>query len=310
MPSEPSKWLDREGAPEAAKELIDLACPTLREVINRGTQIVEMSQRMTAKHEPSEDLPILLSYLHILEMADGIEVLLSKSCVNPTQPLLRSLLEASLSLHYLLSADTKRRCFAWLIAYYRKRQSWYESMSANTARGRQLRKEMEDDSIKFPNKIPEQMLDERIANLEKLFRSKNFVDADKEYQANSGGRREWYSLYGGPKNLRDLAKSLQKLWYYEQLYRRWSKVTHASDVERWVTRGADNGAAFYPLRSPQELTFAASIAIGLILEATRAIAGHYFKLDIGLRDWYVKEIQKRWKHLRSLQVDWGEVEQD
>ncbi len=310
MPSVPSHWLDREGAEEVAKELIDLACPLLREVVNRGTQIVEMSQQMTATHAPSEDLTILLSYLHILEMADGIEVLLSKSCVNPTKPLLRSLLEASLSLHYLLSADTKRRCFAWLIAYYHGRQSWYESMSADTARGQKLRKEMEDDRIKFPNEIPEQLLAERIANLEKLFRSENFADADREYQANSGGRREWYSLYDGPTNLRDLAKSLGKLWYYEQLYRPWSKVTHALDVERWLTRGSDNKAAFWPLRHPQDLTFAASIAIGLLLEATRAVGGYYFKLDVGLRDWYAKEIQKPWKHLRGLQVDWVEVEPD
>ena len=67
------------------------------------------------------NLPLLMSYLHILEMADGIDVLLSQSCVTPAIPLLRSMFESNLGITYMLEKDTDARSYDWLVAHYRAR---------------------------------------------------------------------------------------------------------------------------------------------------------------------------------------------
>lgn len=72
MPTEPNHWLSRDIGDQGADRLIPLACPILREVINKATLVLEECQR-SPSGAPDEDLPALMSFLHLLEMADGVE---------------------------------------------------------------------------------------------------------------------------------------------------------------------------------------------------------------------------------------------
>ena len=82
---------------------------------------------------------------HAIESLDGVSVLLSKGCSQPCQPLLRSALEASLGIFYILEADTKRRALAYQVAHAHKKIKLYERADPTTAAGKELRAVLKDD---------------------------------------------------------------------------------------------------------------------------------------------------------------------
>jgi hypothetical protein len=99
----------------AGKPLSEPACSLLREIINYSTFAFQRCQTERNRNAQDVDLSILMLYLHIIEMSDGIEVLLSKSCVNPTTPLLRTCFEALLGIDYILEVDYERRALSWML---------------------------------------------------------------------------------------------------------------------------------------------------------------------------------------------------
>ncbi len=115
MPTEPSKnILDPESDINLAKPAIDLASQTLREAVNHGTTLYERC-RTTSKADADEAFPVLALYLHILQMTDSIEVLISNSCIEPAKLLIRSAFEAKLSLEFMNEKMTRTRGIAWII---------------------------------------------------------------------------------------------------------------------------------------------------------------------------------------------------
>lgn len=102
MPTKPlDTVLDRDIPKVQAKPLIDVASPALQEVINYATNAYERC-RLSKKGLRDEAFPVIALYLHTIQMADSIEVLISNCCGSPVIPLLRSLFEAKLSIEYIL----------------------------------------------------------------------------------------------------------------------------------------------------------------------------------------------------------------
>ena len=100
MTTEPLKTLlDRELSKADAKEVISIASPLLQELVNYSTNAFARCATSTTGKE-NEDLATLLLYLHIIEMIDGVEVLLSQSCAIPAIPLVRSSFEALIRDNY------------------------------------------------------------------------------------------------------------------------------------------------------------------------------------------------------------------
>jgi uncharacterized protein (DUF433 family) len=57
--------------------------------------------RHTAPRPEWYDFPSLALFRHVIQMADGIQILLSAGTSSPTRPLLRSMLESLFSLKYI-----------------------------------------------------------------------------------------------------------------------------------------------------------------------------------------------------------------
>src|SRR5205809_932897 len=156
--TEPNEWLTRDPKGSGADQLIEAACPVLREVINKATLVFDDCHRAAAG-DADEGLPIMMSNLHVIEMADGIEILLGSSSVHPAKLLLRSMLEGTLSIQYILRADSKRRSFAWLVARAHRRLSAYEAMSPHTQAGKEFRSLLTKDELQLNlDAIPDEEL--------------------------------------------------------------------------------------------------------------------------------------------------------
>ena len=112
MPTQPFRLLlDREEAVSRARPLTDLVSPVLQEVINYSTQALVRCESQMAPKGNDEDLhiaPIVL-FRRSVELTDAIETLLTQSCVEPAFPLLRSSLEATLSLMYMFETGDEEK---------------------------------------------------------------------------------------------------------------------------------------------------------------------------------------------------------
>lgn len=304
MPTKPFEpLLYREFQKAAAKEIIDIASPMLQEIVNYSTNAFQRCQS-SSKGSPDEDLPVLVSYLHMIEMTDGIEVHISQSCPIPAIPLLRSSFEALLAINYILEADYKRRAFAWLVDYVHDRLAAYEMFDPAHPRGKDFFAILAADEISQYMKLPSfPDLPQAILNLQSLLNKPNYQIAEAEYQSLKKARKRkpnWYSLFGGPSNLRELARHVGRGAQYDILYRYWSRITHAGDLSRYLTRTSKGSPSFKPLRNTEDIKLVSSIAASLILDATHKVLVKFRSgEEASYGEWYMKEVRNRFLSLVS-----------
>lgn len=293
MPTEPHQdVLYRELSQIQANELNQVISPLLQEVINFATNVFIRCMSYSESEENTDLAPFAL-YRHIMELADGVEVLLASACPVPAIPLLRSTFEALLSLEYITEDSDlyERRSLTWLASYVRKRLSMYESLVVSTSRGQQFLESIEQDRTitDFPMPPPEQV-ESAIENLHQLLSRDQFTEIQSQF-ASEGAFTRWYSLFGGPNNLRDLARHLNLHAQYDVLYRQWSLATHAQDFSPFLGTGIDGERGIRGLRDVEPTKEVATFAVTFLLNATRLLINKFHPGE-PWGNWYMREVQQ------------------
>ncbi len=294
--------LSRDMAKESARPIIEKASPLLQEVVNHATMVFQRCQVSIGRSDDSDEkdvgqnlAPILL-YQHIIEMTDGIEVLIANGCSGPAVPLLRSNLEALLFLEFMLKEDYKRRSLSWLCSYVHKRIETYELRDPSTQRRKGLKTTLErEGGIEAPDFDPSQ----KAANLKAIL-NKELPTIEAEYQRQKHKSPNWYSLFNGPHDLCELAIHLDRAELYNLLYRKWSSTMHATDATRYLATIKGN-PFFCQLRHPGPLTNYAWYAATFMVEATRLMI-RAFSPGEDLSRWEKEEVEKRLYYLKNVQV--------
>ena len=227
-----------------------MVSPVLQEIVNYSTAALARCERQMAPTGDDEDVhiaPVVL-YRRSIELTDAIEVLLSRSCVEPAIPILRSSFETTLGLRYIFETgrekDEKRRSLAWLCGDVHDRMRDY-----HTIRQRKMSNELSDA-------VPDEIVvdaERRYQRLESFLQKPHMREVLAEYQAHGRGRPKWYSLFDGPDNLRCLAEHLNWMDYYDLLYRSWSSDAHATGGVAKVFRMTKGRLTVEPIRSPENM---------------------------------------------------------
>lgn len=295
MPTKPlESILYRDLSKAEAKEVINVASRLLQELVNYATNaLVRCAGSISGNvAKRDEHIAILTLYRHIIEMTDGIEVLISQSCVIPTIPLLRSSFEALLSMQYILEKDAEytRRSFAWLVSWAHKRSDMYERLDPSTLKGQEFKRLCDQDEtlsrVKMP---PSPKAPKAIKNLQSIISKPHLKDVEKEYSSHKK-IQNWYRLFGGPPDLRALAVHLKSGAQYDLLYRQWSTTAHAQDLLP-VARIGKGQAAIGKIRNPETMNRVANFASSFILKATRLILGKLREGEPNFDKWYVEEVR-------------------
>ncbi|MBQ10715.1 MAG: hypothetical protein CMJ45_04105 [Planctomyces sp.] len=291
MPTKPlESVLYRELSKAEAKSVIEVASPLLREIVNYGTNAF-MRCATSTPGEVNEDVALLTLYLHIIEMTDGIEILVSESCPAPAIPLVRSSWEALISMEYILEADYLRRSLAWLANYARTRLDGYRSLDSSTIQGKEFLEALAADrwvrvDVLAPSNTDMEELLKGIANLEKFLARPQFQTVEEEYVRTKKKRKsrpQWFQLFDGPTSIRGLARHLNRHAQYDFLYRSWSSVVHAQDASRLINRRLRDA------NSNKQIT---SFATSLFLSATQMLLKK-FRPGEDLSVWYKDEVRER-----------------
>jgi hypothetical protein len=300
MPTKPlESLLYRELSKADAREVIEVASPLLQELVNYGTNLVARCMD-SARGEENENFAVPMLYLHIIEMADGVECLIAQSCAEPAWPLIRSQLEALLAINYILEpgADYVQRSLSWLAAYAHNRISYYENLDPSTRNGQRYQQALASDVVmQRVTSPPTAQVQAAIANMQALLARPQFQAIEAEFQRlQARGRRhvQWYELFGGPQNLRMLARHLKQEARYDLLYGPLSAIAHAHDVSRFIGRTAQGESGLVRLRNPAAIRDVAKSAASYTMEATRLVLT---KFRAGEKDafaaWYMREVQER-----------------
>jgi hypothetical protein len=278
----------------ASKELIDVVSPLLQELVNYATNALARCARSDQISPRRDvDLAVLALYRHVIEVTDGIEVLLSQSCAVPAIPLLRSAFEAHLGIEYILQDEYERRSLSWLVAYIHERINAYESLDLSTNRGRGVKKLFEDDQSAFGiQRLFPNGMQENIRRLQNLLTEPHVQPVDAEYSKSAPRRPKWYQLFNGPANLRSLAEKMHRGGQYELLYRQWSAVAHAQDFQTLIAPTPVGNAVIRRFRDPELMRDVSRQSPRFILDATR-LAMRKFRPKESLKKWYISEVRVR-----------------
>ena len=117
--------LERDISIEQTREIREMAGPILRSVVDESANLFGRSFE-TSDNQKDKNFVALMSFHHVIEMLDGVEVLLDRSCVVASQPPLRSAFEASLVMRHVLADTTEANAQRYIAHAIRNRIKWLD----------------------------------------------------------------------------------------------------------------------------------------------------------------------------------------
>lgn len=260
---------------------LDKVTLKLEECINYGTHIFAWCSE-SPKDNDSDFIPFLL-YRQLLEFLDGTIVLLQNRCTGASIPVLRSALEVSLGLEYMLKQDTRVRSLSFQVAHIHQKISNWSLLKKGY---------LKDNNIDANQKIRSE---------KKLLKKDKFKDIETEWKRTSRTIQypNWYSLFDGPINLRQLAMHLGKLEHYEILYQQWSIEAHGKGLLRNIKVDDNGSVQFIGLRNPEEINTLISLLLSMFMGATFDILDKYLpdrKVEFAL--WYYSNVRETYVTLK------------
>lgn len=304
------EMLDRAFAVASVRPITNIASPLLRELVDYSLSTFRQCEKSAAAREKeNEDVASLVLFRHAIEMADSCEVLVTNSCGTGAIPVLRSELEAAMSLSYVLEKeeDYTQRSLAWFHGHLRHAISARELLEPGTTTGRAYaalyEKEFSAVSTR-ERRRPNQALADEIRGYRELLNGAQFKPFEDEFTRLAAKRRypPWYSLFDGPSSLKGLALRMNYGAAYSFLYPDLSGVSHAGEMSRYVSSDGGGRALFEPVRRPEELQKIALMSALILLRSIREISRH-FRVE-SLEPWYEREVRPLLNQLMEMNLEY------
>ena len=181
----------------------------LKECLACLVEACQIAEQSAAKSPEVYHSTVILLTRHVIEYVDGVAILISQGGSQPCLPLLRRALEATMGVMYILKADTKRRALAYQVAHTHRKLKLYDQLDPTTDEGKRLRAYLGADADEIFNKVPIEFwpkLLKQIQSLTGMLANADYAPIEQEWQATKKKEPNWYSLFGGPQNARELVK--------------------------------------------------------------------------------------------------------
>lgn len=287
------KVLNRDLSRVSAKELIDRICPMLDEVINYGTNLYMRHAHSLTEMLSEEGVPLLI-YLQILEMTDGAAELLRESCVIASVPVVRAAFESVLALEYIQQADSTDRAFAWIVGYVTEQLDACNKVLGEGKAGQKLQAALASDTLAGDidlSKI-QPVAAKQKTKWEKELTRPELAVAVAQHAASKNPYPAWYSLFGGPTNLRELAARVNREAQYNVLYGHFSSIAHGQNLHRFISASTSKNPLVRILREASAFDHMGILAAGFALRATYILSTKYSETE-QYQKWYTSEIRQR-----------------
>jgi len=268
--------------------------PMLEEILKRGLFLFDRYVQRPGGND--DDLVIMFVFRHILDLFDSVKILVGECAPAMAALQLRAIMEALLSLEYLteIKSKTPERALAYRFVVEMNRKQFYLQQDPNSEEGKDLRRYIENSfyAEEWRPIDPERTV-EHLRGLYQILGRQEYVFMAKAFQKAEKRTRNpnWYTVHGGPRNIRELAQYLKHADWYAFLYTEWSERGHGRDVIDRVLSHGPAGAAARSLRDASEFSSTVNFAIVFAAEAMRALIRYYNPADeVEQSAWYVKEV--------------------
>lgn len=277
------------------QEAIKFMDNALEECINYGTYLAGWLHKTTSKNE--HDFPIYSTFLHFLDCLDSIRLLIPSSQSSGIKTLSRALFEASLVFRYLISNSRDKGVLAYQVSFTRKRISQRKMLDINEDKGSEFLVNFEKQ---VGVKITPQDSVELNKHLNAYLEREDILPIDKEWRRTKKKLKRvpnWYSLFDGPVNLKELANLLNEGIMYELLYSDLSQHIHGSNSTKNIAvvqqEEGKLSAISTGLRNPADLQDSIRWVLMTVMSTYTDLFNKYYpKRKKRFSDWYTKKFRE------------------
>ncbi|OFX34147.1 MAG: hypothetical protein A2X08_03610 [Bacteroidetes bacterium GWA2_32_17] len=246
--------IPRNLEPDLEKLLIQLSSG-IEELVNFGSNLIKWDIEKSTMD--NVDLPPILFFRNFIEQIDAISILIKSSSVEPCKNILRTALENMLYLEYLLDKDFYNRSMSFLVWNYINNNKNLERLNASSEEYKKIEKVFFNDKI-MKNQIPPILtnVDELLNTGNLIINSTKFQPFKIEYEATQKRLKKnnisWYSLFNGPRNIKELAENLKNTVLYDGFFKNYSSATHGTDIlQGKLTSSTQKDFGIIQIRDPQ-----------------------------------------------------------
>ncbi len=240
------------------------------------------------------------------EVIDGVSILVRSGSSRNCSQLLRTALEIQLSLKYLMEHRDayEQRCKVYEYYHLRDRLRWAQRCDPDSQIGKQLRAELAGDQFADIFDLKGFDAAAECRDVEAAMNSARYSDVRAELARMKAAKIKdgnWFSLWDGPKDVRNLALHLKLGSIYESLYRGYSSVSHGEGAIKrlWARKGEE--IELEPLRSPKDLPAMCRNACQMCNSMTLfMVDGLVPHLREEMKQHYIKDIQPGLRFIDSV----------
>ncbi|MGD9679112.1 MAG: DUF5677 domain-containing protein [Vulcanibacillus sp.] len=276
---------------DEVRKRLEIFSDSLYKLANVGTHIIN---EIMKKNLENQDISIIMHLRNHIDIIDGISDLIKISSVDNAERLNRMLFESYLYLNYILEKDVERRGKSYYFYYLLEQLKWYNKLKDKTPENISLKEMLKRDKYLNNSRLPTiSSIDNEIAIVELNIHNPIFNEVKYEYDTKpKKNRKQWYSLFGGPKNIKELADRLKLPATYEINYRFGSSKVHSQDALRDISYD-DERALIKQLRAPASANITTLNCFNYTIDTYIQII-KYFKLDENMIKQYHASIKKYW----------------
>ncbi|MDO6390761.1 DUF5677 domain-containing protein [Pontibacter sp. BT731] len=236
------------------EEILEKFSDELYKVTKFGADIIKLDLESESKNDRSIIATLLLR--NYIELVDSISLLIKSASTDPCKPLLRICLETLFYIKYLITDDQERRASSFIVWHTHKNLKNYLKFDGRSVAHKEtVAKFRKDRYLKNESEFIYDKSEEAIVNAQSLLTLPQYVEINNEYLKEHRTRKNpnWYSLFGGPKDIEQLAAHLNMQAMYEGFYRSWSHASHGTDIlQGKLANNGSGGAEIIQIRYPKD----------------------------------------------------------
>jgi len=244
----------------------------LTDLLDYGTSLIPRAY--TSSPKDLKAICVLFVQLRqFLEHLDGVATLLAAGSAGTANLQLRSLLETSHAMEWLLKSDTEAKVNHLYVANLRQRRHWQSMAIPGTPQA--TRHAAATGALSLtPDQLKE--ITDEVAGIDRILSTAPFDAINAKFEPHYQARNfddPWYKVYGAA-SIRKIADELGKLKEYTYIYSPFSGVTHGSDMWKNIVVG-DQNLQVNPLRQPQHIPGVVRLGVSFALHVYRLVLQEY-----------------------------------
>ncbi len=244
----------------------------LIDLVNYGSNLIVRAY--TSSKKDIDDIVIIAVLLkHIVQMLDGIQVLISAGNAHAATLQTRSAFEAYLCMIWILKGDSKRKARFYYVSEIRKQRKWALLAMPKT---QEREKFMETyKAFDFAQAINWDKLAEIAKNnlsaIDSILSQPSLKPINDLIEKTK--QNDWYKSLG-MQSIKQIAKEVDELAIYDLFYTKFSDVMHASSYREQI--GIENHRiTFEPVRYLADAQIVILLGCHVALHGYQTILEHY-----------------------------------